>query len=72
MEYLPLGDISTCYEDPLPETEVKVVGLQLLEGLEKMHKLGITHRDIKPQVSYCSNSILVLYRPKKMTLISCL
>ena len=51
MEYLPLGDISTCYDDPIPESQVKVVAAQLLEGLVKMHEMGITHRDIKPQVS---------------------
>lgn len=51
MEYLHLGDIGACYEDPLSEPEVKDVGKQLLEGLEKMHKMRITHRDIKPKVS---------------------
>lgn len=51
MEYLHLGDISKCYNEPLSEPEVKDVGKQLLEGLKTMHEMDITHRDIKPQVS---------------------
>jgi serine/threonine protein kinase len=51
MEYIDLRDITACYEDSLSEPVVKDVGQQLLKGLEKMHKMGITHRDIKPKVS---------------------
>jgi len=51
MEYLHLGDLYKCYKEPLSEPEVKDVAKQLLEGLKKMHGMGITHRDIKPQVS---------------------
>ncbi|KAL9622240.1 MAG: hypothetical protein Q9160_003423 [Pyrenula sp. 1 TL-2023] len=49
MEYLPLGDIATCFKEPLPEPVVKAIGVQVLEGLAKMHEMGFTHRDIKPQ-----------------------
>lgn len=50
MEYCSLGDISKCYSDPLPEVTTRSVCEQLLEALSIMHGLGITHRDVKPQV----------------------
>ncbi|KAL8784511.1 MAG: hypothetical protein Q9195_009021 [Heterodermia aff. obscurata] len=49
MEYFPFGDLSTCFHNPLAEGLVKKIGEQLLEGLARMHELGITHRDLKPQ-----------------------
>ena len=55
MEYFQYGDLYTCYQDSLPEQLVRKVAEQLLEGLERMHELGITHRDLKPQV--CSNEL---------------
>ena len=50
MEYFPSGDLSTCFRDAIAEDLVKNIGEQLLEGLTRMHELGITHRDLKPQV----------------------
>ena len=50
MEYFPSGDLSTCFPNPLDEGLVKNIGEQLLEGLTRMHELGIAHRDLKPQV----------------------
>ncbi|XHF99542.1 hypothetical protein AWENTII_003041 [Aspergillus wentii] len=56
MEYCPLGDIANCYNNPLPESVTRNVGRQVLEGLAKLHEIGIIHRDIKPQ------NILVLQK----------
>ena len=50
MEYFPFGDLSKCFQNPLAEDLVCKIGEQLLEGLTRMHELGITHRDLKPQV----------------------
>ena len=50
MEYFPLGDLSTCFQNSLAEDLVCKIAEQLLEGLTRMHELGITHRDLKPQV----------------------
>lgn len=45
MEYLPLGDLDKCYNEPLLEFQVATVASQLLEGLAKMHEMGFAHRD---------------------------
>ena len=51
MEYLPHGDLSYFIERRvIPEDEVKVITVQLLEGLAIMHKNLFTHRDLKPSV----------------------
>lgn len=57
MEYFPFGDLSTCFRNPLAEDLVKRIAQQLLEGLTRMHELGITHRDLKPQVNLSQDSI---------------
>ena len=52
MEYLPMGDMSKTFVDKYRwnESDTKVVVEQLLQGLVVMHKVGITHRDLKPEV----------------------
>lgn len=49
MELFPHGDLANCVRSPLPEPEVQTIAHQLLEGLEVIHRHGITHRDLKPQ-----------------------
>ncbi|PYH41658.1 kinase-like protein [Aspergillus saccharolyticus JOP 1030-1] len=49
LEYCPLGDVEHCFAEPLPEQIVRIMTAQILEGLAILHRLGITHRDIKPQ-----------------------
>jgi serine/threonine protein kinase len=59
MEYFPLGDLQTYasqFEQPLREEDVQHIALQVLEGLEYMHRKGIAHRDIKPNVSCAPTS----------------
>ena len=52
MEYIPMGDMSQSFADDYlwNENDTKVVIKQLLHGLAVMHKEGITHRDLKPEV----------------------
>ena len=52
MEYIPMGDMSQSFTDGYRwnESDTKVVIKQLLHGLAVMHKEGITHRDLKPEV----------------------
>jgi len=50
MEYLPHGDLSSFIEKGIPENEVKLITIQLLEGLTIMHENSFTHRDLKPAV----------------------
>jgi len=52
MEYIPIGDMSETFADGYRwnESDTRVVIEQLLQGLAVMHKEGITHRDLKPEV----------------------
>jgi len=52
MEYIPIGDMSKTFADGYQwnESDTKTVIKQLLQGLAVMHKEGITHRDLKPEV----------------------
>jgi len=52
MEYFPMGDMSKTFVNNYRwnESDTKVVIEQLLDGLTVMHKEGITHRDLKPEV----------------------
>lgn len=53
MEYLEHGDMQKYMRDsaPLPESEVREITHQLLEGLRFMHGKGFAHRDLKLSVS---------------------
>jgi len=52
MEYMRMGDMSQSFVDGYrwSESDTKVGIRQLLHGLAVMHKEGITHRDLKPEV----------------------
>ena len=52
MEYIAIGDISKTFVNGYRwnESDTRVVIEQLLRGLVVMHKEGITHRDLKPEV----------------------
>jgi serine/threonine protein kinase len=50
MEYLPYGDLNSFIEKGIPENEIKLITIQLLEGLAIMHENSFTHRDLKPGV----------------------
>jgi hypothetical protein len=51
MEYVPGRTLADRLEEfgTLPLSELLLLGLQLAEGLEAIHRQGIVHRDLKPQ-----------------------
>ncbi|KAJ5742125.1 hypothetical protein N7533_011534 [Penicillium manginii] len=49
MEYVELGDLKANSHSPWAEHDTKLIMHQLLEGLVKMHRENIAHRDLKPQ-----------------------
>ena len=67
MEYMPVGDISKTFvnDNRWNERDARVVIEQLLHGLAAMHREGITHRDLKPEVcthlcfENCGESLIV-------------
>ena len=58
MEYLRHGDLGNYINDGIAEDEARMIGAQLLDGLRMMHRLGFTHRDLKPQVHTSRNFLL--------------
>lgn len=52
MEYLPLGDLRHYLDKhgPLEEHDCRLIIFQVLIGLNFMHELDYTHRDIAPKV----------------------
>ncbi|MCJ1349791.1 hypothetical protein MMC31_008032 [Peltigera leucophlebia] len=48
MEYFKLGDLEKYITPNLTEKDAKMIGRQLLEGLQLMHNYKLAHRDIKP------------------------
>lgn len=51
MEYMEHGDLDKHIDFRWKEDDIKVVAVQVLEGLKIMHDDGIIHRDLKPAVS---------------------
>jgi serine/threonine protein kinase len=49
MEYLPLGDLQSYLNNPLPESEARTITEQTLQGIDFMHRSKIAHRDLKPK-----------------------
>ena len=50
MEHLEEGDLTKHIDATLPQTTVRNISKQILEGLQVMHQHGIAHRDLKPAV----------------------
>jgi serine/threonine protein kinase len=50
MEYIEFGDLSIYLNDhgTMPETTTKQVVQQVLRGIDYIHTMGISHRDLKP------------------------
>ena len=49
MEFLEGGTLaSRLAKGPMPPEQVLKYGIEICEGLEKAHKTGVTHRDLKP------------------------
>lgn len=50
MEYFQYGDLDAYIDAGISEDGAKLICAQLLDGLSLMHRMGFTHRDLKPQV----------------------
>ena len=48
MEYFELGDLEKFITSKLTEKDAKIIGRQLLEGLQVLHGYHLAHRDLKP------------------------
>ena len=51
MEYMRHGDLHRHLTHTLPEREAAQITVQVVEGLELMHRNRFVHRDLKPMVS---------------------
>jgi serine/threonine protein kinase len=60
MEYVQHGDLGKHLTGPWAEIDTQNITIQLLEGLIIMHSLGITHRDLRPEVSSQICALIVL------------
>jgi len=51
MEYVPGEDLKTVIKrtGKLPEDDAVSIAVQICEGLVEAHRLGVVHRDLKPQ-----------------------
>ncbi|EEU36658.1 uncharacterized protein NECHADRAFT_51706, partial [Fusarium vanettenii 77-13-4] len=49
MEYLPLGDLESFLDNPLPDSEARTITEQVLQGIDFMHGSKVAHRDLKPK-----------------------
>lgn len=49
MEYFSHRDLAQCVKTALPESQVADITSQILEALQILHGMSITHRDLKPQ-----------------------
>lgn len=47
-------------EGKLPEEKARFYFKQLVEGLEHCHNNGVCHRDLKPEVSYVCDCVVVI------------
>lgn len=48
MEYFELGDLEKFITPKLTENDAKVIGRQLLKGVQFLHNHYLAHRDLKP------------------------
>lgn len=62
MEYMELGDLGRHIGTPWSEGDTKIVAEQLLKGLTVLHKAGVAHRDLKPEVSLIFTNVLCALR----------
>lgn len=49
MDFFELSDLSQHLETKIPEDQAKQITRQLCNGLVEMHRMGFSHRDLKPQ-----------------------
>lgn len=63
MEYLPHGDLAKYIRESPAEASAKArtLTIQLLRGLDILHKRNICHRDLKPPVNIPLPSTFIPY-----------
>ncbi len=65
MQYYPDGNLSNAIKQGLTDEQKEDVALQLLEGIDFLHKHKVVHRDLKP-----GNILIVKYGGKVIPLIT--